>query len=187
MPVGDELESCTKKVHHCIVPHPDHNRRIVFVDTPGFDDGQVNDNETWNHIIKFLANSKRKGAKFAGIIYLYDISQARFQPSQECLVMLNRLYGDAALRNVILATTKWDNVDPNRGSQRERQLRDNHWQRLLSNGSKMRQFTRTSESAWTIVNLLLGERPIDASPIQNVNGLRPAPRRRRRFFGFLFG
>ena len=46
MRVGHELQSCTFEVKHVIVAHPeDHNRRIILVDTPRFDDTYIEDVE----------------------------------------------------------------------------------------------------------------------------------------------
>lgn len=43
-PVGHDLQSCTKKIQPFIVPREeDSTSRIVFVDTPGFDDTNAAD------------------------------------------------------------------------------------------------------------------------------------------------
>jgi hypothetical protein len=58
MDVGHDLQSCTSKIEHVIIPHPsDPSRRIVFVDTPGFDDTYVADAEILKHIAVWLAKS----------------------------------------------------------------------------------------------------------------------------------
>ena len=56
--VGHDLESCTSSIEHVIVPHPtDSSRRIVLVDTPGFDDTSVPDAEILKQIADWLAGS----------------------------------------------------------------------------------------------------------------------------------
>jgi hypothetical protein len=58
MTVGNALHSCTKNIQHVIVPHPgDPTRRIVFVDTPGFDDTYIDDAEILKLIAVWLARS----------------------------------------------------------------------------------------------------------------------------------
>jgi hypothetical protein len=58
MTVGHDLRSCTSKIEHVIVPHPrDRNRRIVFVDTLGFDDTYVDDAQVLKLIAVWLARS----------------------------------------------------------------------------------------------------------------------------------
>lgn len=56
--VGHELQSCTASIQHVIVPHPtDEGRRIILVDTPGFDDTNVGDAEILRLIALWLARS----------------------------------------------------------------------------------------------------------------------------------
>ena len=58
MRVGHELRSCTFEVKHVIVPHPeDESRRIILVDTPGFDDTYIEDVEILRRISLWLARS----------------------------------------------------------------------------------------------------------------------------------
>ena len=58
MPVGHDLKSCTANIHHSTIPHPNiPSRRIVFVDTPGFDDTYVDDAEILKRIAVWLARS----------------------------------------------------------------------------------------------------------------------------------
>ena len=58
MTVGHDLQSCTSKIEHVIVPHPDDpNRRIVLVDTIGFDDTYIDDVQVLRLIAVWLARS----------------------------------------------------------------------------------------------------------------------------------
>ena len=58
MVVGHGLDSCTSEIKHAIVQHPtEQNRRIILVDTPGFDDTYVNDVEILKSIANWLAQS----------------------------------------------------------------------------------------------------------------------------------
>ena len=59
------MTSCTQKLQHYIIeipedsPHKDAlpNRRLVLVDTPGFDDTNVSDAEILRRIAVWLASS----------------------------------------------------------------------------------------------------------------------------------
>jgi hypothetical protein len=93
--------------------------------------------------------------KLAGIIYLHEITQSRFETSRTSLVMLNKLCGNDASQNVILATTKWDEISEEVGRRRERQLSDTYWKEMLDKGSRMARFTNTRESAWAVVDLIV--------------------------------
>ena len=56
---GHRLQSCTAEIQPVIMdPHPnDPSRRLVFVDTPGFDDTYVDDAEIHRRIAAWLALS----------------------------------------------------------------------------------------------------------------------------------
>jgi len=162
MTVGHDLQSCTDKMQHTIISHPsDPTRRIIFVDTPGFDDTFVDDAEILKLIAVWLAHSYSEGIKLAGIIYLHEISQARMLgTSRKNLTMFKKLCGDRALKNVILATTKWDDIAPGVGEPREQQLSNKYWKEMVSQGSKIKRFTHTRESAWAIVDPIVNKDPI---------------------------
>ena len=56
--VGHDLDSCTASIRHVIIPHPtDEGRRIILVDTPGFDDTYTPDVEILKRISLWLARS----------------------------------------------------------------------------------------------------------------------------------
>jgi hypothetical protein len=102
------------------------------------------------------------GMKLAGIIYLHEISQSRFEISRMSLVMLNKLCGNDALSKVILVTTKWGDISADVGQRREQQLADTYWKEMLDKGSEMARFMNTPESAWAIVDLIVSRDPADA-------------------------
>jgi predicted GTPase len=54
--VGQSLESCTGQVHHT-APFQIGDRRVVLVDTPGFDDTNKSDTEVLLVISEYLAKS----------------------------------------------------------------------------------------------------------------------------------
>ena len=62
--VGEDMVSCTKQLESVIAPDVPRNiqaalgeRRIVFLDTPGFDDTDVGDDEILIRIAKWLETS----------------------------------------------------------------------------------------------------------------------------------
>ena len=64
MEVGHDLKSCTNKLQHAFIElshiskHQElKGRRIVIVDTPGFDDTTVDDSEILRRIAVWLASS----------------------------------------------------------------------------------------------------------------------------------
>jgi len=189
LPIGHDLQSFTAKVQPVVVPYPgDPTRRVVFVDTPGFNDTWARDKQILTDIINWLASSCH-GIKLAGVLYMNDISQARIEPARENLRMFNTLCHPPAFQNVILATTKWGNIPAHVGQPRERQLSEQYW-----TGTGVHRFDNTYESAWAIVDVILEKIPVDAALFhQELDDLqrRLSPRAQAGiaggFFKFLFG
>jgi hypothetical protein len=71
------------------------------------------------------------------------------------LHMFKRLCGENALRNVILVTTMWDEVDEEMGSQREKELIGKYWKAMIEQKSKVVRYLGTSDSAWDIIDHFL--------------------------------
>ncbi|KAG6833277.1 hypothetical protein H0H87_009452 [Tephrocybe sp. NHM501043] len=169
--VGHDLKSQTAQLRHVILRHPqDITRRIIIVDTPGFDDTYVSDSEILRRIAVWLARSYSANMKLAGVIYLHEISQTRMLgTARKNLDMFNKLIGEDATKNVILATTKWSDVPEDVGERRETQLRERHWKWMFDLGAKLDRFTGTSESGWKLLNLILnlgGKSNVDSVEIQ---------------------
>lgn len=106
--------------------------------------------------------------KLAGIIYLHDISENRmFGTSRKNLDMFRKLCGDDALKNVILATTKWAGVSPELGARREKQLADMYWNEMIDHGSTVVRFNDSHPSACDIIdNIVLEHEAMDFVRIQ---------------------
>ncbi|KAH7914573.1 P-loop containing nucleoside triphosphate hydrolase protein [Hygrophoropsis aurantiaca] len=159
--VGHGLISCTTRIQPVICRHPeDPSRRIVFVDTPGFDntceDSFAGDWSILRRVATWLARSYHPDKKLAGVIYLHEISQTRGpKMPAETMTILNKLCGSSTHKNVVLATTKWCGISYGAGKQREKQLGATLWSDMLSRGSQMVQFQGTRESAWAVLNLIM--------------------------------
>lgn len=105
--------------------------------------------------------------KLAGVIYLHEISQPRMMGTpRKNLEMFRELCGEAAIKNVVLATTKWDDVAEEVGLRREQQLIKDYWGNMLTLGSTMLRSHINSDSAWEIVNHILGNHSVDTLQIQ---------------------
>jgi hypothetical protein len=64
--------------------------------------------------------------------------------------------GNVLPQRVLLATTMWGQVDYATAIRREEAIRS-VWGSMAALGSGMTRFDHTTESAWQIVNLLLGK------------------------------
>ena len=89
------------------------------------------------------------------ILYFHDITTNRLTVPPP-MHLLTRLCGNNAARQFVLVTTHWDDVEPDRGKDREAELKF-RFQTLLSVGATTAHFDKTTESAWKIVKPLLSQ------------------------------
>ncbi|RDB28781.1 Serine/threonine-protein kinase HT1 [Hypsizygus marmoreus] len=152
--VGDDLESCTQDIRAIPYPHPDGSgRNIVFVDTPGFDDSERTDYEILTRISDWLKQTYQEHITLTGLLFFHRIGEARMRGTPlKNLNMFEALCGKDALKNVILTTTMWDQVNPETGNKRESQLRAEFWKPMMDHGSRVARFTSTFDSAWEITS-----------------------------------
>ncbi|KAF9004212.1 P-loop containing nucleoside triphosphate hydrolase protein, partial [Cyathus striatus] len=168
--VGHELNSCTATISHVVLDglpgYPTlQNRRLIIVDTPGFDDTYVDDAEILRRISVWLATSYSGGMTLGGVIYLHDISQTRMLgTTRRNLEMFFKLCGSDALSSVVVGTTKWGEVELNVAEIREKQLCDIFWKPMIVAGSSVHRFQSTKDSAWEIVNSILDKVAINDTP-----------------------
>jgi len=154
--IREELDSQPQPVLPVIIPYPgDNTRRIVFLDTPGFNDTWRSDTEILRRITIWLQHSCEAGVTLAGVIYLHEISQNRVQTTGGSLTMFDAIY-QPDLQNVILATTKWKQPETDAERDREKQLT------LYWKGPLMPRFMNTPESAWEVVRLILKKEPLNS-------------------------
>ncbi|KAG5653180.1 hypothetical protein H0H81_001897 [Sphagnurus paluster] len=157
--VGHNLKSQTVNIQHFVITHPDpkfKDRRVIVLDTPGFDDTFVDDREILRRIAVWLGRSYEEEMKLGGLIYLHEITQPRMLGSaRKNLDMFNKLCGPSAAKNVYLVTNKWGDVPTEVGQNREKQLQSQHWREMLDNGAKILRFDLNQESAVDIIGQIL--------------------------------
>ncbi|KAH7925384.1 hypothetical protein BV22DRAFT_1129049 [Leucogyrophana mollusca] len=157
--VGHTLTSCTSDIQRVPCTHPgDPARRVILVDTPGFDDTYVDDFTTLQRIVEGLRSLYVDNMKIAGVIYLHDITQTRFALSRTAVNTVKHLCGASALKNVILTTTKWNEISDEALGQRrleELSAASGSWREMLEQGSRVARFEDTAESAWEIIDIIV--------------------------------
>ncbi|KAH7400674.1 P-loop containing nucleoside triphosphate hydrolase protein [Phaeosphaeria sp. MPI-PUGE-AT-0046c] len=158
--IGHGLEACTGKVE--VYPSTLPNKTKLFlVDTPGFDDTYRSDTDILKEIANWLSTAYEDKIKLAGIVYLHRIEDVRLGGAgMRNLRMFKALCGDNSLASVVLATTRWRNVDPDEGLLREQQLCSSPkmWKRMIDYGSKVMRQDRDEDSAYEILQYLLQRR-----------------------------
>ncbi|TDL17997.1 hypothetical protein BD410DRAFT_793678 [Rickenella mellea] len=121
LPVGHELDSCTKEIREVRLKRG--KRNVVLVDTPGFGDSSMSDTEVLRLIAKHLVTSHQAGTKLTGIIYMHRISDSKVEGgTRRNFKMFHQLCGSEHLRQVAIVTTWWDKVDTKTAESRENQL-----------------------------------------------------------------
>jgi hypothetical protein len=188
--VSHNLESCTTDVESFLAAFPDHldskvlaDRRLVLVDTPGFDDSNGDDAEILRRVAAWLANRwvllgttapncflRRIGHSYnnqmtiGGIVYMHNINENRMRASLKTnLNMFMKICGEDAFKKVILATTQWQRLQVEDGERLEQQLKHKYWRELLDGGAEVMQI-RDMVGKWereiikrSIERLLAGE------------------------------
>ncbi|KAF2174955.1 hypothetical protein K469DRAFT_703521 [Zopfia rhizophila CBS 207.26] len=135
----------------------------TLVDTPGFNDSLESDDIITMKILGWLETSYRSGSKLNGIVYLHNISAPRMQGSAyENLRMFRKLCGNEALRNVILATTFWSDVNSCLGERREKELKEDKrfWARMVAKGSKVMRLGLDRDSAMNVLREAVGNEKV---------------------------
>ncbi|KAF9645238.1 hypothetical protein BDM02DRAFT_3069192, partial [Thelephora ganbajun] len=160
--VGRGLRSCTATVQIAGAFDLD-GRRVVLVDTPGFDDTTRSDTDVLKMIAAFLATSYERGNTLAGVLYFHRISDFRMGGiSTRNFNMFRKLCGDRTLQNVVIVTNMWGEVDPQVGGAREAELmrEDIFFKPVLDKGAQMARHENTSISAENIVRLIFENHPL---------------------------
>jgi hypothetical protein len=135
-------------------------RVVRFVDTPGFSDTNLSDSEVLQLIAEYLAAAYRKDMKLSGIIYMHPISDTRVtHHATKNLQMFQKLTGEKNLKNVVLATSMWDKVSAEQGQAREHELKTKFWNLLLAWEAKAVRYAGTPESARSIAQMLMANKP----------------------------
>ena len=134
---------------------------MLLVDTPGFDDTSLTESEILTDISRLLTFQSQMGIGLKGVIYLHRITDNRYQGSSlKALNIFKKICGELAFKNVLLVTTRWNEIKEADGAAREKQLREDFWAYMLGNGSTMTRFNSTRESAMVIVSKLVSKQTI---------------------------
>ncbi|KAH6918111.1 P-loop containing nucleoside triphosphate hydrolase protein [Coprinopsis sp. MPI-PUGE-AT-0042] len=159
--VGHALASCTQEIEYYTIDNAKaagfdlaEGRRLVLVDTPGFNHTYVDDSEILRRIAVWLASSYDVGMQLGGVIYLYDISAMRSVPLN--LKTFEELCGSKAFDKIVIGTTKWSAAgDDHAALYRLAELKREYWAGLLDKGAKDLRIDNERESCKRGVNTLL--------------------------------
>ncbi|KIL67665.1 hypothetical protein M378DRAFT_102256 [Amanita muscaria Koide BX008] len=159
--IGRGLQSCTSTVQ-AAAPFMLDGRGVILVDTPGFDDTQKSDTEILRLIAVYLSTAYENGKKLSGVIYFHRISDFRVGGiSRRNFKMFRQLCGDDNLKNVLIVTNMWGEVDPQVGLAREKELSstDIFFKPALDKGAQFLRHDNTIESAYNIIRQVMKNHP----------------------------
>ncbi|KAF7973131.1 hypothetical protein HWV62_16174 [Athelia sp. TMB] len=151
------LSSGTSEIRAVRCQHPEDNRPVLFVDTPGFDDPSRSDIEVLSQIASWFAEKYKEKIPLAAIIYLHRISDnmtASFEAPLRNLKMFASMCGQSVMPNVVLGTTMWTEVSKETGIRREEDLKSLYWASMIEKGCKVTRFNDSFESVWEMVGTL---------------------------------
>ncbi len=137
------------------------SKQLILVDTPGFDDTFRDDAQVLQEVATFLEATYKKNIKLSGIIYLHDITNNKMGHAATAnLAMFQALCGDDPLKNVILATTRWGDLQQDardRAVDFEDELttEEKFWGGMVEKGSRVLRFQNSRESAFEILRPLI--------------------------------
>ena len=139
------------------------SRRVILIDTPGFDDTNRSDTDILQEISYVLSKTYQSGLKLAGIIYLHRITDVRMSGSSlKNLNMFQKLCGENFYDHVVLATTMWGKLGGDvhsveEGLRREKELIDNKkwWGLMHRRGSQVFRCDDSEESSMKILSYIV--------------------------------
>ena len=179
--VGEGLRSCTANVE-IAQAFELGGQSVTLIDTPGFDDTTKSDTEVLRMIAAFLAtlfvlicyakfwrscisicNRYEGGQKLTGLIYIHRISDNRVGGiSARNLRMFRKLCGEKTMRNVVVVTNMWGEVNHKTGETRESELRrdEDFFKPILESGALIVRHDNTHKSAHDIIRHILKNQPL---------------------------
>ncbi|KAH6903468.1 hypothetical protein BKA70DRAFT_598333 [Coprinopsis sp. MPI-PUGE-AT-0042] len=134
-------------------------RRLVLVDTPGFDDVFHSDSRAPTIISRWLARWYFNHPPIVGVICLHDITLKRYKPShlRRTIEVASRLCGNLFdLDNIVLATSQWDALHRQRiGELRQDELRRDLEVYISRRGLKVMSVKTKPDDQQAIIDYLL--------------------------------
>ena len=139
-----------------MVPVTIGKSKVLLIDTPGFDDSTRTDSEILSEIARLLTAQYQLGVQLKGVVYIHRITDIRYSRSAiKTFEIFKKVVGPDALKNVLLITSRWAEVDQATGSDRERQLKEKFWAYMIARGSNMSRFHGDRDSAVALASQLI--------------------------------
>lgn len=128
-------------------------KRIILVDTPGFDDAKRSDLDVLREVYQWFKDAHVENPQLNAIFYLHNITDNRMRGSAvKSTHVFRKLCGENFYPNLLLGTNFWRIVKPSSmvGAElRETQLRseDTFWKTMINGGSRVARIPDTRPEA----------------------------------------
>jgi len=101
----------------------------------------------------------KKGIKLSGVIYIHRISDFRMGgSSSRNFKLFCNLCGDNALKNGVIVTNMWGEVDVRKGEKREAELRYKFFKQAINKGAHLVRHDNTVKTAHDILQHIINNR-----------------------------
>jgi hypothetical protein len=134
---------------------------VHLVDTPGFNDTELDDEDVFDLLITWLKEFHNKGQKFSGLIYLHPINKTREKGSDvRSLRIFKRLVGRENYNNIVIGLTFSDLEDPEIAASRERTLRESpdFWADMVAAGAVVTRIPFDKDECISLIAKMAGQR-----------------------------
>ncbi|KAF9047944.1 hypothetical protein BJ165DRAFT_1344164, partial [Panaeolus papilionaceus] len=134
--VGDGLDPGTTKISCVRISIPGWDRRVVLVDSPGFDDQTKTDGQILTMITAWLRSLHDARLLMSGAIYMNQITSIRIDSgTQKAMSIFRKMFGDAENDRIMLVTSKWNDIHEDHmevAEAREKNLFEDAWSIFLT-------------------------------------------------------
>jgi len=161
----------TTHIQSYILLHPKYpDRRLVILDTPGFNSTLGDETNILHRVSLWLARCYRGMAQtVAAVIYLHEMTQARLQRTP--LRALKLWCDKRGIGNIVLVTARWDEIPTELGEHRERLLKD-EWANTIQEG-RMCRLLETRDSARSVLELVLQQVTTESGGVERLSSNYP--------------
>lgn len=141
-----------------------HSGRVIrLIDTPGFNDSELDDSEILRVISMWLSAVYNHTPQLllSGLIFLHPISEVRMRGSdKDNLAMFQALCSSNEahqLSCVVIGTTMWSKVDRSVGEARQAELSEKSWKDLIGLGASVVEHSNTRASALALLDRIIAQ------------------------------
>ncbi|KAH9225541.1 hypothetical protein K456DRAFT_1852003 [Colletotrichum gloeosporioides 23] len=155
MEIGHGLKSCTKEIH--VATMQIDGRNVHLIDTPGFEDTELEDPDILMRIAGYLGPSIR----LSGIFYLHPVNSRRMGGvATRNLELFRNMVGQDNMKNIKLITTMWDDVEHVQGEKHLEELTRDFWNEMVAAGAQVDRCHDAAQDGLRIIQSVLRTSPV---------------------------